>query len=328
MAFSGTVSQTVFNTRRVIEHAARRCRLPAEQITAETVDIAKDQLYLMLSDWGNQDIGLWTLERQLYPLYAGVDHITLDVGTIDVAEATLRWLQPVTGANTTSPTDYTTAFGSATFVSTVGIKWSGDAVPLVVEQSNDGTNWAEALAVTPVAASGAWTWLDLPVVTTSSYIRVRVTSGTLSVAQVSWGNTPTEIPMGRLNRDSYTQLPNKTFQSLRPLQFWFDRQVRQPVMRLWPVPNTAVEAQQIVVWRKRHIMDVGSLTQEIEVPQRWYEAVVAGLAAKLALELVDVDPGIVPTLDTKAAAALYTAQMEERDRSPIMIAPDIGAYTR
>lgn len=328
MAFSGTVSQTVFNTRRVIENAVRRCKLPAEQITAETVDIAKDQLYLMLSDWGNQDIGLWTVEKQLYPIYGGLAEVTLDVGTIDVVQANLRALQPVTGANTTDPTSATTQFATATYVTTVGVKWSAASAPITVEQSDDGVTWTEALMASPSAVAGAWSWFDLPVAAASLYVRVRATSGTLDATELVWGNSPSEIAMGRLNRDSYTQIPNKAMQSLRPLQFWFDRQVRQPVMRLWPTPSDAAETQQVVVWRKRHIMDVGSLSQEIEVPQRWYEAVVAGLAAKLALELIEVDAAIVPMLDSKAAAALYNAQQEERDRSPIMIAPNIGAYTR
>jgi len=328
MAFSGTVSQTVFNTRRVIESAARRCRLAAEQITAETVDIAKNQLFLLLSDWGNSGPQLWTIEKQLYALQAGVSSLTLDTGTIDVLNSTLRLLQQVTGTDTTTSTAITTSFTDATFVSTVGVKWGATAVPLALERSDDGATWTTIQLETPTEGAGQWSWFDLDVNTAAAYFRVRATSGTLAVGQTYLGNTPTEIPLYRMNRDDYTNLPNKTFQGNRPLQFWFDRQVRQPVMHLWPVPNSAAEVQQIVVWRQRHIMDVGSLSQEIEVPQRWYEAVVAALAAKLAMELAEVDPSLIPMLDGKAAVALASAQQEERDNSPIMIAPNIGPYTR
>jgi hypothetical protein len=75
-------------------------------------------------------------------------------------------------------------------------------------------------------------------------------------------------------------------------------------------------------------MDVGTMTQDVEVPQRWLEAIVAGLAAKMALELVEVDVNLIPILDQKAASTLYIAQMEERDNSPMMIAPNISPYTR
>jgi hypothetical protein len=142
------------------------------------------------------------------------------------------------------------------------------------------------------------------------------------------GNTPTQIPLARMNRDDYTNLPNLFFQSNRPLQYWFDRQVNNPIMHLWPVPNDGAATYQIVLWRQRYIMDVGTMTQELEIPQRWYEAIVANLAAKLALEIVEVDAGIIPVLDAKAAQALNIAQMEERDNSPMMIAPNISMYTR
>lgn len=328
MAFSGTVSQTVFNTRRVIESAVRRCKLSAEQLSAEAVDIANNQLYLMLSEWANSGYQLWTIEKQIYPLYNGVGDVALDLGTIEVLNGNLRSLQPVTGTNTTSSTIVSTDFTSATFVSTVGVRWGAAAVPIALERSDDGLSWTTVQTATPTAASGQLTWFDLVSVIASRFIRVRATSGTLTTTQVIWGNTPSEIPLAQLNRDDYTSLPNKAMQSSRPLQYWFDRQVRQPVMRLWPVPNAAAETQQLVLWRRRHIMDVGTMAQEIEVPQRWYEAVVAGLAAKLALELPEADGALIPMLDAKAATALNTAQQEERDTGPITIAPAIGAYTR
>jgi hypothetical protein len=37
---------------------------------------------------------------------------------------------------------------------------------------------------------------------------------------------------------------------------------------------------------------------------------------------------MIPLLDQKAQQALYTAQAEERDNSPMMIAPNISVYTR
>lgn len=56
MAYSGTISQTIFDTRRVIENAARRCKMPPQTLTAEHIDVANDQLYLMLSALANQGL--------------------------------------------------------------------------------------------------------------------------------------------------------------------------------------------------------------------------------------------------------------------------------
>ena len=328
MAFSNTVSQTNFNTRRVIDNAIRRCKLSAQQITAEYIDIANDQLYLFLSDLANQGAPLWCIEKQIYPLYDGVGDITMTDGTVDILNSNFRWLQQVTGTNVDTSTTRTVTFTSDIFVANVGIYWTAAAVPIALERSDDGAIWTTIQTETPTATAGQWTWFDLDSSVAARYFRVRATSGTLSFSQIYLANTPTEIPLARMNRDDYTNLPNKAFQSDRPLQYWFDRQVNNPIMHMWPVPNEAATVCQIVVWRQRYIMDVGTMTQDIEVPQRWLEAIVSGLAAKMALELVEVDVNLIPILDQKAAIALNIAQMEERDNSPMMIAPNISPYTR
>ena len=328
MAFSNTVSQTNFNTRRVIDSAIRRCKLTAQQITAEHIDIANDQLYLFLSDLANQGAPLWCIEKQIYPLYEGVGDITMTDGTVDILNSNFRTLQEVTGTNTDTSTTRTVDFSTDVFVSTVGVLWSAAAVPGALERSDDNVTWVTIQTETTTATAGQWTWFDLESSVATPYFRVRATTGTLSFSQIYLANTPTEIPLARLNRDDYTNLPNKAFQNNRPLQFWFDRQVNNPIMHLWPVPNDAATVCQIVLWRQRYIMDVGTMTQDVEVPQRWLEAIVAGLAAKMALELVEVDVNLIPILDQKAASTLYIAQMEERDNSPMMIAPNISPYTR
>jgi hypothetical protein len=328
MAYSNTVSQTVFNTRKVIENAIRRCKLPAESITAEYVDIANDQLYLLLSDLANMGAPLWCIEKQIIPLYNGVGDVVLDTKVVDILNSNLRQLQTVSGTNTTTSTTHTIAFGGDTFVTTVGVKWLAASVPIALERSPDNIVWETIQTENPVATTGEWTWFDLESSVATPYFRVRATTGTLVFEEIYTGNTPTEIPLARMNRDDYTNLPNKYFQSNRPLQYWYDRLIPNPVMHLWPVPNSGADTSQLVIWIQRYIMDVGTMTQELEVPQRWYEAIVSMLAAKMAMEIVEVEVGMIGMLDAKAQQALYTAQAEERDNSPMTIAPNIAMYTR
>jgi hypothetical protein len=328
MAYSGTVSQTVFDTRRVIEHSARRCKMSAQMLSAEHVDIANDALWLLLSDLANQGAPLWCIQKTIYPLYEGVSDLTTIRGTVDILNSNLRSLTEVTGTNTDTATARVVEFSTTTPVTTVGVLWSAPAVPIEFARSDDGLTWDVIQTEVPSATSGEWTWYDLASVVPATYFRVQATSGTLGFNQIYLGNNPSEIPLARLNKDDYTNLPNKAFQSNRPLQYWFDRQTPQPIMHLWPTPNNAATVMQIVVWAHRHIMDVGTMTQEPEVPQRWYETIVAMLAAKLAMEFVEVDPALIPMLDAKAEKTLYQTQQEERDNSPLNIAPAIGAYTK
>lgn len=327
MAYSQTIGATAFNTDRVLRSAVRRTKVPAAQITSEHWSIAQDQLFLFCNELSNQGVPLWCIQRQLYPLYEGEGALTMDTGTVDVLNSFFRTTSEVTGTDTDTATIHKVEFESATEVSTVGIFWTAAAVPVALERSDDDVSWTTVQSEALSASAGEVSWIDLDSVVASLYFRVRATTGTLSFDQVYLGNNITRILLARLNRDDFTNLPNPVFHSDRVLQFWFDRQVPQPIMRLWPLPGDGALESQIEVWRHRQIMDVGTLTQELEFPQRWYEAVVSGLARKLAREFIEVDPKVIPQLDADADMAMRIAQAEERDLSPTRWAPNISMYT-
>jgi hypothetical protein len=330
VAVSGTVSTTVFNTRKVVDHAYRRCRIPPEGISSEQISFALDSLYLILSMLANRGLQLWCIESYLMPLYTAQGLITLPNGVVDILNTNLRTVEVLntTTTNTTTSTTYQTNFSVATQVTTVGIEWSGASTGYALETSTDGATWTTLeTEANPNATAGTVTWSDIQGSLATLYFRVRATTGTLNQAQVILANTPNEIPMARLNRDDYVNLPNKAFQG-RPLQFWVDRLLNAPVLYLWPVPSPQFVTAQVVVWVKRYIMDVGTMTQEIEVPQRWYDAIVYVLAARLAEETPSVDPQMIAILDQKAQRSLLEAENEERDNSPIYLTPNIAVYTR
>tara|TARA_R110000868_G_scaffold91283_3_gene253240 strand:+ start:1169 stop:2161 length:993 start_codon:yes stop_codon:yes gene_type:complete len=330
VAVSGTVSTTVFNTRKVVDHAYRRCRIPPEGISSEQISFALDTLYLILSMLANRGLQLWCIQSYLMPLYQAQGLMTLPNGVVDILNTNLRTVEVLnaTTTNTTTSTTYQTIFSAATQVTTVGIEWSGASTSYALETSSDGAAWTTLeTEANPNAVAGNVTWVDIQGSLATLYFRVRATTGTLNQTQVILANTPNEIPMARLNRDDYVNLPNKAFQG-RPLQFWVDRLLNAPVLYLWPVPSAQFVTAQVVVWVKRYIMDVGTMTQEIEIPQRWYDAIVYVLASRLAEETPTVDPQMIAILDQKAQRALLEAENEERDDSPIYLTPNIAVYTR
>lgn len=333
MAFSGSISTTTFNALKVVDHAFRRCRLPAQAITAEMHAYALEALYLLLSELANTKTPSWCIERQIYPFYQGQPVVTLSNGTVEVLNANLRTLQELDpGPDNTviTATSYTVDFndqdGGVGTVNTVGVKWTGAAVPLTFQTSNDGLVWTTVGTQTTAAGAGEWTWTDVVPAMAKSLFRITSTAPML-LSEVYLGTLPQEIPMGLLNRDTYVAQSNKVFQG-RPLTYWFQRDLPQPVINLWPAPNAAAEYQQLIVWRHRHIMDTENLQQDVEVPQRWLEAIVCGLAARVAAETPQVDPGMVPMLDQKWIAARQAAWDGDGDGSPTFINPGIGCYTK
>ena len=328
MAVSGTISTTTFNTQRVIDTAIRRCRLPVQAITSEIQQYAKDALYLILSDLGNYKTPSWCIEKQLYPFYLNQPVITLDVGTVEVLNANYRTTLQVSGAVTSLPSEYRVLFTSETQVSTVGIKWSADVtdIPLTFQVSNNGSSWVTVGTETTTATAGTKNWYDIAQPLAYFYFRITSTS-VIPRDDVYLGNTPQEIPFGVLNRDTYVAQSNKVFAG-RPTTYWLKRDRVRPEMYLWPAPNSTAESAQLVVWRHRHIMDVGSLTQEIEVPQRWLEAMTARLAAKMAMETPAVDAGLIPMLQQMAGVAQQAAWDGDNDGSSTYIQPWIAPYTK
>ena len=132
--------------------------------------------------------------------------------------------------------------------------------------------------------------------------------------------------MARLNRDDYTNLPNKNFTANQPYQFWFNRQIPQAKITLWPTPSNAFV--QMVVWYSRQIDDVGALSGQLEIPQRWNQAIQYLLAHEMSLILPAVDPARTTYLDGQAQKYFIMAENEERDKSPIYLYPNISVYTK
>jgi hypothetical protein len=325
MAYSGNISGTAFNALKVVDHAFRRCRLPAQAITAEMQSYALDSLYLMLSELANIKTPSWCIEKLVLPMYENQPLVTLPPGTVEVLNLNYRTLQLLSGATVSTSTSYTVNFTSATVVNTVGVEWSGVGVNLTFQVSNNGVTWVTVGTQTTPAVAGDITWTDINVGLPYQYFRI-TSASTINYTAITLGNLPQEIPLGQLNRDSYVNQTNKVFPG-RPSNYYFLRDLPEPVIYLWPAPFSAAEQAQLVLWRHRQIMDTENLQQEVEVPQRWLEAITNGLAARVAAETPSVDANLVPMLEQRASISMQRAWDGDNDGSPIQINPGIRAYT-
>ena len=325
MAYSGNISGTTFNALKVVDHAFRRCRLPAQAITAEMQSYALDSLYLMLSELANIKTPSWCIEKLILPMYENQQLVTLPVGTVEVLNLNYRTLQLLSGTTVATSTSYTYSFSSTTVVDTVGIEWSGAAVPVTFQVSTNGSTWTTVGTSSAVAVAGDITWTDISGALPYLYFRITASSPLLYSA-ITIGNLPQEIPLGQLNRDSYVNQSNKVFPG-RPSNYYFQRDLPEPVVYLWPAPFSAAEQAQLILWRHRQIMDTENLQQEVEVPQRWLEAIVNGLAARMAAETPAIDVNLIPVLEQRSAVSMQRAWDGDNDGSPIQINPGIRAYT-
>jgi hypothetical protein len=259
-------------------------------------------------------------------MYQNQPLVTLPAGTVEILNLNYRVLQLLDGPYVATSTSYTVNFTTQTTVDTVGIKWSAAAVPVTFQVSTNGTVWTTVGTSSEVASAGEITWTDISGALPYNYFRITSTSP-LSYSAITLGNLPQEIPLGQLNRDSYVNQSNKVFPG-RPSNYYFQRNLPEPVVYLWPAPFVAAEAAQLILWRHRQIMDTENLQQEVEMPDRWQEAIINGLAARMAAETPAVDAQLIPILEQKAAMSQQRAWDGDNDGSPIQINPGIGVYTK
>lgn len=308
---SGT-HETFFTTATIISRAFGRCQVASPKISDEMLQIAREELFLILVGLANGPTPLWAIEEDLFPFAAGFNAVRMPWNTVDVKNVNYRQMSLLQGG--------TSSYAPLTPVAvpTIGVTWSGPAQPFFVLM--DGR---EILSVAnPNASAGQVTLYDIDGAVPASQWSVVGQN----IGAVSFFSQLYEIPMYGYSRDEWSQLPNRSFPGT-PRQFWFERVV-PPVLHLWPVPQSADESLAcLVTFRHRHIADVGTLAERIECPPRWLPAIIDQLAEALG-RYPPVDPQLLPTLATYAAKSLALAKGEERENAPTKFVPQISGYTR
>lgn len=233
MATSGTVGTTRINTAKLIEKAVRRCGLSPASITNETIETAKEDLFMLLMSISSRGRNLWCVDHAYIAIVAGQATYQLPDGGLEVLSL------------------------------------------LVETPESDGTY--RGMLVSP------------------------------------------------MNMDDYTAEPNKERQSPSPTSYWFEKLV-EPRVTLWPVPNDATKRLSMYYYRQPQ--DVGQMTDELELPTRWLEAVCWHLALRLAFELPGVQPERAKMIMELASSMTFEVEGSETDSAPTYFAPSIGVYTR
>lgn len=106
-------------------------------------------------------------------------------------------------------------------------------------------------------------------------------SGALDVLDLvmRYGSQSTDVPLGRMSRQDYLMLANKT-QTGQPTQYYVDvSTLNTPKVVLWPVPDATCNFTYDYM---RRVQTVTGLSETTDMQTLWLEAVASGLAARLA----------------------------------------------
>jgi hypothetical protein len=194
---------------------------------------------------------------------------------------------------------------------------------LTIEWANRGINlWTIEQGSIPLV-QGTITY-DLPVDTIDLLDQVTRT-GT--------GLNQQDININRISESTYSTIPNKNAQG-RPIQVWINRQsgavepvsgIAYPQINVWPAPDQS-NLYTFVYWRMRRIQDAGTGVTTPDIPFRFLECMVAGLAYKMSMKLPNMDMNRVAGLKTEYEQQFQLAAEEDREKASIRFVPRIINY--
>jgi len=359
MAYSGTYNQTSINVDQLISYAYRDAGRTAEEMTPELVNAGKQALFYILQNSVNRGINIWLQKVEILGAQTNEQYLSLPTNTVDVLEANWVYIVnpsisaalPIDNAaapllfdqnanadllgyatTTLSENYFGASYSQQTRVFYVGFNaYSPNTTTtysLDYQVSNDGINWTTWQSFPSVSLTDfQWQYFQINATQEFYYYRLknRNTSSTYSLRAIQFAQSQQVIPLARLNRTDYFDLPNKQFQSQRSLQYWFNRQI-DPQMYLWPVPNNNFQVFETIL--ELQPQDVGSLTNDLYMPDRALPYFQAALSHKLAMQLPGIDLNRVTYLEKLALQARQEFEDEDRDKSPIYFQPNISYYTR
>jgi len=155
------------------------------------------------------------------------------------------------------------------------------------------------------------------------------------VIRTGTGQNQSDLTITRISVSTYATIPNKLAQG-RPIQVWVDRQsgatypsggrpegtnpstgVDHPQIYVWPTPDQS-NYYTFVYWRMRRIQDAGNGTNTQDIPFRFLNCMVAGLAYFLSMKIA---PDRMASLKAQYDEQWKFAAEEDRDKSAVRFVP-------
>jgi len=335
-ATSGTYNFQSVEVEILIREAYERIGIIGEFVEPLKLDSARRSINFLLLDWMDKTINLWTLRMAYLPLVTGQRQYTLPNTVSNIIQANLRT------STRQSFTDNGTAASSAGGIAanafdgnplTACISWdfgvgnsqqitfvgitanTEETYTLAVEYSNDNINWTLLFNIDPQTfLFGVNVWFDVPAPVNARVYRIREFGGnTLDIQEIYFNNNTFDFVISDVSKYEYNTYPNKYLQS-RPSVYYLDRQPFAPILNLWPTPSPQYNC--LFYSYKKLMQDVGLYTNTIEIPSRFYPALVWGLSWHLALKF---KPDIADMMEAKYEQSFNTATSEDSEGTNISI---------
>jgi hypothetical protein len=315
-----TTGTTVFNldVNDLIEEAFERCG--KELRTGYDFRTARRSLNLLTIEWANKGINLWTIEEGQIPLYPNQAIYALPNDTIDLLDQVTR-----TNAGTgTTQIDININRISESTYSTIPNKYAqGRPIQVWINRQTGETNATTAKLSQSIGTDNTTIYIDdITQLAAAGFIK-------LDDEIISYSNLTQPDPTTKAGYISYCGRAQQNTLAASHTTNTLVYVPRPPSINIWPIPNQGSSGSpfyMFVYWRMRRVQDTGTGTNTQDIPFRMLEAMVAGLAYKLAVKLPDVDPNRVLFLKGEYDQQWQLASEEDRDKANDRFVPRVLFY--
>jgi len=237
-----------------------------ETLDGNMLERCRKSFNFMIDSFAGQGMHLWTQKEGTLFLVVGQSEYSFSTAnlantwyetTLSAAEATGQNILSVT-----STTNITIGDVAGILLDTKDMFWT-------TVSSKTSTTITTAAVLPSAAASGA----KVRTYAANSFIPV---NRVLKVRRRE--SSSYEIPINFESRSDYFNLPDKTSTG-EPIQSYFSRQETAGTMYIWPPPSTAETA--INFTYERPIQIINYVTETIDIPEYWHEAIIYNLAVRL-----------------------------------------------
>ncbi len=309
---------------KIIELAFRKCGKSVEMQTPDTVTAAKENLFLILSSLPNRERILSTLSRKVFPLTNGVARHTFEEGVVGVKDLVFRSLTNVTA--TVDDTDFTqvSSFSSSPVVQ-IGITSSTPVTISVEIELQENAIWTTHSTVNRTWNATPY-WFEVDGYLDCTGVRITSLQQDMSPFTVTISSGVNDRIISPMSRFEHMSLPNKRVSAGVITSYLYDRQ-RLPAVEFWPVPNVDPLTDCFACTVQSEMASIGELSEYLDVPDRWLDALVSKLAYSMTFVFQDMDPNKVNRIAEDSEKNVILAESEDVDGMPVYIFPDIGVYT-
>lgn len=310
-----TTGTSVFNLdiNELIEEAFERCG--QEVRTGYDLRTARRSLNLLTIEWANKGINLWTIEQGQIPLYPNQCIYPLPVNTIDLLDQVTR-----TGTGTNQQDININRISESTYSTIPNKNATGRPIQFWINRQSGESNATTAtIGGTTTLAADATT---IPV----NNITQLPSAGFILVDSETIGYSAVDTVNGNLLYCARGQ--NGTTAATHAVGSSITNQ-NLPCVNIWPTPNqgsTGSPYYTFVYWRMRRVQDAGTGTKTEDIPFRFLECMVAGLAYKMAIKLPNIDPARIGMLKMEYDQQFQLAADEDREKASNRYVPRVLYY--